>query len=501
LGVARRGALGCGRESRLDVRLDETTLGRALAFPVQLDRGGASRSRLLRNYNRAMIRVFARSVPFVLTSVVMLCLALPAAAEPDVSELEGHWLLEPYISALEETRSLVAASRSESPLAFTVEPYGASHRLAVTSFHEATWNAIARLEPEPGRTGALVVVAANETPFVPGAGLARHAFDLERDAAGRPTRMRLSLWGKDDVWFRRLDAPAEHFVNAMLVAGSWIDRSGGRWELTADGRLARPDGSKARYAPSIDTSEACCDYLTIDGERTGFARKDDALWLYVEYEDPAGCPISCDRTRPLEILVREIAGDRASGVSLARLALRPVDEDGSRWGGQGKHVAVTFDNFGRKPDPEVFPEPPAVVTNASRRTRCTIDGGIWSRDMVWLSADESLVAFVTHSGSSAQLEIYRTSNCRRTASAPVDAGTIRIREDRIEHDGWCEPYRGELWDCFPAAIWRLRSDGSIEHRAEESERRTRAVLGAGFTGRADVEQPWTDSARVVRASE
>lgn len=437
-----------------------------------------------------------RALSCIALTVVFLVVAAPALAEVTPAELEGHWLLEPYIDALESSRSLLAASTVAPPLTFTIERHGAGHRMSVSTFHEASWNAIARIEHVAGRSGSFVL-GPYETPLSDAKTFTRVDFDAERDAAGQVARMRMLLWGVGNAWFRRIDRPATEFVNALLVVGTWRDLDGARWAFDAKGTLLGPEGAM-RFSPSIDTSEACCDYLTIDGKRVGFAIRDEAIWMYRELEDPEGCPISCDLTKPLRILVRDVAGDTTSRAALSRLELSALTADGTRWGGHGARVAVSFDNPEGRAEPEIFPEPPAVVTDRERGTRCTIDGGIWARQMVWLSADESLLALAAHSGSSSELEVYRTSDCRRTAVVPVSGRSLRVSADRIEHDGICEPFGDDSWDCAPAAIWRLLPDGTLEHLGDESQRRTRAIFGIGFTGRSDIEHPGTDRARIRR---
>lgn len=426
-----------------------------------------------------------------------LC-AAPARAQLSAVDLEGHWLSEAYIDALEGTHSLLRAAEEAEPVGLRIERFGDGHRIVVGNFHEATWHAIARVVPGSGDACTLVV-GPYETLVVPSTELREVPATLVRDANGRVESLTAAIWSERAVTFRRLDSPAPHFVLALLAGGSWRDLDGGRWTFGRDGRLTGPDGHAAEAVPSIDTSEACCDYLTIAGTRTGIAPRDGALWMYREFEDPEGCPISCDRTKPLRILVPETAGDASSGAALRRVALAPVAKDGSTWGGGGRRVAVTLRNDGGSKEPDIFPEPPLVVAARKGGARCTIDGGIWTRDGVWLSADETLVATLTYSGSTSELAVYRTADCAKTAEEPVDARTLRVDADRIEHAGICEPFGDDSWDCFPASIWRLRADGTLDHLADESARLTRAVFGVGFDRRSSIEHARTDRARLVPA--
>ncbi|MFA6954275.1 MAG: hypothetical protein WC538_00220 [Thermoanaerobaculia bacterium] len=440
-----------------------------------------------------------RRVPCITILLVALTFAAPSSAEVRASDLEGHWLSSRYIDALDQTRSLTNAAEIAIPLEVAIEPFGAGYRLFVSSFHEATWSAIVRVDQGEGDRCTLAL-GPYETVPVPSSALTKVAATLVRDRYGRVEKMQMAIWGEENVEFRRIEMPAEQFVNTMLLAGAWRDLDGGHWSFDPKGTLTRPDGKVVSYSPSIDTSEACCDYLTIDGTRTGFALRDDTLWMYREFEDPEGCPISCDKTKPLHILIREVAGDAKSPVALTRVKLAPLSKDGATWGASGRQVAVSLNNADGKADPEIFTEPPFVVTDRRSGAHCEIDGGIWERNAIWLSADESLLATVTFSGSNSTLSVYRTRDCKETASAPVDESTLRVDADRLEHTGICEPYGEDSWDCFPAAIWRLGRDGSLDLLAEESARLTSGVFGVAFTGRSDIEHARTDRATLKPAS-
>jgi len=247
--------------------------------------------------------------------LVVLLFSLTASASVTPADLEGHWLHEPYIRAMESSRSMLTAARAATPLTFTIAPDGDGYRMTVSTFHEASWHAISRIESTAPDSGVLVL-GPYETPLAEASELTRVAFEVERDALGKVHGLRMTLWGEENAQFRRIDVPAEELVNQLLVAGTWRHLDGVRWVFDAQGTVLGPDGA-LRFTPSIDISEACCDYLRIGEELVGIERREDAIWMYRVIEDPEGCPISCDRTKPLRILVPDIPGDATSDSALS----------------------------------------------------------------------------------------------------------------------------------------------------------------------------------------
>jgi hypothetical protein len=59
-----------------------------------------------------------------------------------------------------------------------------------------------------------------------------------------------------------------------------------------------------------------------------------------------------------------------------------------------------------------FTEIPVTITNRKTFRSCAIDGGIWVRKEIYLSADERILILGEHSGSYGGLTAYDTQTCR-----------------------------------------------------------------------------------------
>src|SRR5262249_3297072 len=86
---------------------------------------------------------------------------------------------------------------------------------------------------------------------------------------------------------------------------------------------------------------------------------------------------------------------------LEGLVIAPIEDTKLEWYiGRGKLIEIRFHNDRIGQDVEAFPEPPLKVSRADAKSACEIDGGIWVRDSVYLSADESSLLVHEYSGSS-----------------------------------------------------------------------------------------------------
>jgi len=82
--------------------------------------------------------------------------------------------------------------------------------------------------------------------------------------------------------------------------------------------------------------------------------------------------------------------------------------------GNGQRISVLFKNDTQGPEQsiDVFPEPPLRLRDKQNNSACEIsDGGIWSRDQVYLSNDEHYLLVSEYSGSSGWLVSYDTRTC------------------------------------------------------------------------------------------
>jgi hypothetical protein len=80
---------------------------------------------------------------------------------------------------------------------------------------------------------------------------------------------------------------------------------------------------------------------------------------------------------------------------------------------------------------EVFPEPPFVVQSGKFNKICSFDGGVWVRNSVYLSADESTVVAKEFSGSNEWLSIYNIRTCKKIREIDVAHSTWNITDDGI----------------------------------------------------------------------
>lgn len=107
-------------------------------------------------------------------------------------------------------------------------------------------------------------------------------------------------------------------------------------------------------------------------------------------------------------------------------------------------------------EPDAFPEPPATLLDKTSGRRCRIEeGGIWAREPLYLSRDETRLLTYEFSGSSGDLRVYDTRTCQRLLSRDISGQRMAIEGDQLILGSQC--------------------DGAS---AETCERREREPLGA-----------------------
>lgn len=101
--------------------------------------------------------------------------------------------------------------------------------------------------------------------------------------------------------------------------------------------------------------------------------------------------------------------------------------------GTSAAIEVRFINEKEDAEPDAFPEPPMTITQLSNGVKCAVDGGIWLRKAVYLSADGKTLMTQEYSGSSDQLNFYDTRSCRKigmldvsNAKWTLDKGTLQV---------------------------------------------------------------------------
>jgi hypothetical protein len=229
-----------------------------------------------------------------------------AAAPPNLDDLSGHFAGDAWAAALGETRSPVVSDKEGAPLAFTVEKRkDGTHRLAITDFHEGSWRRAYELRETP--EGLSLVLGPFEVAKPTAKQRTLFPISLERDAAGRVTHLTASLWttGAPAIRYRRLPGPAQAWARALVFAGRWTEAAtGATWAFDPAGRVTRPGQKPEPFEINLDSSEACCDWLTVSGGRVGFAWREKRLLLYRIVRNPDECPISCEKV-PFVILAPE----------------------------------------------------------------------------------------------------------------------------------------------------------------------------------------------------
>jgi|CXWL01.1.fsa_nt_gi hypothetical protein len=434
----------------------------------------------------------------------------PAVIAPiTLAELAGQWVADDWATSLETTRSPRAAAAVATALAFTLEPEGELYRLAITSFHEATWRLVQRADAAPGEE-LVLWMAANEATEVERRELTAVRLHLLRDPSGRIRGLRGALWGDDEVTFRRLDEPLERFVNRTVLAGSYREAmTGTRFTLLEAGVGEWPGGIARSYRVELDVHEACCDLVELGGDRYGFAWEEGVLRLYPSFYNPLGCPLSC-ASEPFAVLVPTVSQAWRGGArelpaawALTRATMAPVGPSPAAWWtATGGGVELGFANPDLDPDPIGFNDPPFPISHLTPRRRCVASPGNAARDRVWIADDGSLAAYQTWSGSNTGLDVVDTVTCRTTASLDANGGEPAVDGTTITVDPVCQPEVAPADGveavalCAPAAIWRLRANGTVELLAEPSRARTRAMLGVDLAAPARVIAPYTGKARL-----
>ena len=101
------------------------------------------------------------------------------------------------------------------------------------------------------------------------------------------------------------------------------------------------------------------------------------------------------------------------------------------YSGHGKDVELQFSNEREQEPVEVFPEPPLRVLDRRVNSACDIDGGIWVRKDVYLSADELTLLTREYSGNNEQLIFYATRTCRKLAEIDLTNARFSLERDRL----------------------------------------------------------------------
>jgi hypothetical protein len=140
----------------------------------------------------------------------------------------------------------------------------------------------------------------------------------------------------------------------------------------------------------------------------------------------------------LGLLVGFLATMAASAASacacvLEHIAIDPIAPDRTDvYVGASELIEVRFSNFKTSGPVETFPEPPLIVQDRRSKVSCSIDGGVWSRQSVFVSRDGSVLVTHEFSGSNDTLNFYDTKTCARRHSLDVSNATWSIDGSAIQ---------------------------------------------------------------------
>ncbi|WP_220814310.1 hypothetical protein [Pseudomonas paralcaligenes] len=106
----------------------------------------------------------------------------------------------------------------------------------------------------------------------------------------------------------------------------------------------------------------------------------------------------------------------------------------------GERIEVRFTNENPNiTEPDAFPEPPAILLDKTSGRRCLIeDGGIWAREPMYLSLDETRLLTYETSGSSGDLMVYDTRTCQRLLSRDISGRRMAVEGDQLVLGSQCD---------------------------------------------------------------
>ncbi|MEQ1621763.1 MAG: hypothetical protein ABL919_10175 [Methylococcales bacterium] len=123
---------------------------------------------------------------------------------------------------------------------------------------------------------------------------------------------------------------------------------------------------------------------------------------------------------------------KAGCCTLTNVPINPMSPDRTDiYIGQSNMVELQFRNDKVTGTVEVFPEPPLTINNRKSNTSCAIEGGVWARNGVFISNDDSVVVVHEFSGSNDSLNFYNTQTCKKLNEIDISNSTWNIKESEI----------------------------------------------------------------------
>jgi hypothetical protein len=135
------------------------------------------------------------------------------------------------------------------------------------------------------------------------------------------------------------------------------------------------------------------------------------------------------------------------------LAIEPTSATRAElYKGSGKSVEVSFKNEEFEKPVEAFPESSMKLRRLDSGSQCEIDGGIWTRNAVFLSSDERMVIAKEFSGSNEQLSFYDTKSCALKAKIDVSNRAWKVESTQLTLGKACKS--DHLESCAQQSAYR-----------------------------------------------
>lgn len=122
----------------------------------------------------------------------------------------------------------------------------------------------------------------------------------------------------------------------------------------------------------------------------------------------------------------------ASPCKLEILPINPISPERSDiFVGKSNLIELQFKNEKSSGTVEVFPESPLIVKQLKSNTSCAIEGGIWIRKFVFISADNHILITQEYTGSNDSLNFYDTQTCKKMKEIDVSQSSVNINHSSI----------------------------------------------------------------------
>lgn len=227
---------------------------------------------------------------------------LAASGAPPIvlADLEATWVSAPGLKWVETNRSVfgVALQQVEITPGHPPEAHGL---LVFSDGHRRSWRAVTAVEGSGDSVRLTVGPWEKRSPGPKESVRCRARVD--RDQSGRLASITFLDRSLHEamVGLRlfRIDRSLAAHLNRILLAGTYVDTNGARWEFS-EGQQARWPDRRFPYDVAVDTTEADCSYISTPDrsqpggeQRWGYRWDGDTLALYTVVYDSKEAPIHC----------------------------------------------------------------------------------------------------------------------------------------------------------------------------------------------------------------